>query len=206
MYERILLPTDGSDATRQAIRHAFDLAARDDATLHVLSVVSGDQYRTPDGRAEAIAESERAVEAVAARAVGDGLTVVTEVGFGVPHEEILAYADAADVDAIVMGTHGRTGFGRAVLGSVTERVVRSATVPVVTVRASSDLEITDSETAGELAREELQRQGYDDYEVTDEPYRTSGSWIVPCSDGETTVHAHVQADVGTVRLAEIGDD
>lgn len=205
MYQSILLPTDGSDATRQAIRHAFEFADRYDAALHVLSVVSGDQYRTPDGRDEATDEALRAVDAVATRAEGDDVGVTREVRYGVPHEQILAYADEADVDMVVMGTHGRTGFGRAVLGSVTERVVRSSEVPVVTVRATQDLSITDPETARELAGEELRRQGYDDLEVTDDPYRTSGSWIVPCSDGTETVHAHVEADSGTVRLAHIGD-
>jgi nucleotide-binding universal stress UspA family protein len=53
---------------------------------------------------------------------------------GAPHTTILEYADEADVDLIVMGTHGRSGIHRYLLGSVTERVVRTADAPVLTVR------------------------------------------------------------------------
>ena len=60
--------------------------------------------------------------------------VVTETREGVPHDTILEYAEEADVDVVVMGTHGRSGLDRYLLGSVTERVVRSAEVPVLTVR------------------------------------------------------------------------
>lgn len=63
-----------------------------------------------------------------------GLTVVTEIGEGNPHEEILEYVSEHDIDMIIVGTHGRTGFDRAVMGSVAERVVRRSPVPVLTVR------------------------------------------------------------------------
>ncbi len=206
MYETVLIPTDGSDATGAALRHGLELAGRYGATVHALSVVSGEDYRTPDGRDEATAAAERAVEAVARRATSGGLTAETEVRLGVPHEEILAAVDDADADLVVMGTHGRTGIDRAILGSVTERVVRAAEVPVVTVRATDDLAVTDPEAAADLAREELRGQGYDDVAVTDEPYRTSGSWIVPVEANGLTAHAHVDAGSGTVRLARIDEE
>ena len=65
----------------------------------------------------------------------DGLEVTTAVETGTPHSVILRYADENDVDLVVMGTHGRTGVERYLLGSVTEKVVRLADRPVVTVRA-----------------------------------------------------------------------
>lgn len=68
----------------------------------------------------------------------DGIDVVTAVVTGTPHTEILEYADEHDIDLIVMGTHGRTGVERYLLGSVTEKVVRIADPPVVTVRADEE--------------------------------------------------------------------
>jgi len=68
----------------------------------------------------------------------DGLDLTTAVEVGVPHSVILEYADDHDVDLVVMGTHGRTGVERYLLGSVAEKVVRLADQPVVTVRADGD--------------------------------------------------------------------
>jgi len=74
----------------------------------------------------------RRIEVAAATA---GLTVVTSIAQGVPVREILAYSAAHGIDLVVMGTRGRTGADRAVLGSVAERVVRRSDVPVLTVRS-----------------------------------------------------------------------
>ena len=62
----------------------------------------------------------------------------TAVEIGTPHSVILEYADENDIDLVVMGTHGRTGIERYLLGSVTEKVVRMSDAPVVTVRAGED--------------------------------------------------------------------
>ena len=68
----------------------------------------------------------------------DGIELTTGVEMGAPHSAILQYADDHDVDLVVMGTHGRTGVERYLLGSVTEKVVRLSDRPVVTVRADED--------------------------------------------------------------------
>ena len=68
----------------------------------------------------------------------EGIDVEIAVEMGTPHSAILQYADDNDVDLVVMGTHGRTGVERYLLGSVTEKVVRMADPPVVTVRADED--------------------------------------------------------------------
>ena len=109
MYDTVLFPTDGSDATKRARRHAIDLARQYGATLHVLSVVTEDPYRDADAAERATEAAERTVEAVATAADEEDVAVTTAVREGVPHETILDYADEADVDMIVMGTHGRTG-------------------------------------------------------------------------------------------------
>ena len=144
MYRRILLPTDGGETTDDALEHAVDLAGQYDAELHVLyvvdaSVVAGD-IEVGTIVEEFESAGERILEDVAERAHEAGLErdrITTKLARGTPHRVILEYTADQDVDLIVMGTHGRTGIGRYLLGSVTERVVRLADVPVVTVRRAN---------------------------------------------------------------------
>ncbi|MWV66088.1 universal stress protein [Halorubrum sp. JWXQ-INN 858] len=139
MYDRILCPTDGSDGAAAALDHAIELASRYDASLHLLYVV--DEYLPaldagdPELAGQLRAAGERIVTAARERAIDAGVREVRgEVVGGTPHRRILSAADAEDVDLVVMGTHGRTGLDRYLLGSVAERVVRLADVPVLTVR------------------------------------------------------------------------
>jgi nucleotide-binding universal stress UspA family protein len=83
-------------------------------------------------------EGETAVDAVAARCTDAGVASETAVLVGTVHRAIQEYADEHDVDLVVMGTHGRQGVERFLLGSVTERTVRTSDVPVLTVRADDD--------------------------------------------------------------------
>ena len=69
-----------------------------------------------------------------ARLRGEGLNVVADMTIGDPAERIIEYAEANDVDVIVMATHGRTGLAHLLHGSVTEKVIRSGAVPVLVVR------------------------------------------------------------------------
>ena len=79
-------------------------------------------------------DAEKAVDHVAAEADRAGVNATRAVEPGVPHEEILQYAREHDIDLIVMGTHGRTGLDHVLIGSVAERVVRTSSTPVLTVR------------------------------------------------------------------------
>lgn len=206
MYENVLVPTDGSDGTRQAVVHGATIAERFDATLHALSIVPEGPYGNLEGEAgreAAERDAELAVEQVEDEARRKGIETTTAVRRGVPDEEILEYADEREIDMIVMGTHGRTGLDRVLVGSVTETVVRKAEVPVVTVRVSSQVAIPEAEDAADLALEVLAEEGYDDATVEDEPHRTSGSWIVPARTDEGRVHVHVDAMSGEARLARI---
>jgi len=138
MYDRILLPTDGSDASDRAVEQAVGLAREMGAELHVLFVVEDIPY-APEMMDDTVEEElqgigEEAIAAIEARADEAGVDVVSAIRKGAPHSAILEYADGEGVDAIVMGTHGRSGLDRYLLGSVTERVVRTADVPVLTVR------------------------------------------------------------------------
>ncbi|MDQ2051248.1 universal stress protein [Natronolimnohabitans sp. A-GB9] len=146
MYDRILVPTDGSEPAAAAIEEGIELARQQDAELHALYVVEP----IPLGRFSAgpkpasaewedvvdeqRSEGEEATADVAERAAEYDLEVVEAIEHGSPHAQILSYVDEADIDAVVMGTHGRSGADRLVLGSVTEKVVRKSEVPVLTVR------------------------------------------------------------------------
>ncbi|ELZ35839.1 universal stress protein [Halorubrum distributum] len=145
MYDNLLLPTDGSDGTATVAAHIGSLAQRYDATVHALSVVdTRNRFEGPSmgfgNQTWEDAERERAKRAVddAVGALPDDVAVERHVESGVPHAEILDYADAAGVDVIVMGTHGRTGIDRYLIGSIAERVVRQSPVPVLTVRIPAE--------------------------------------------------------------------
>ncbi|MDQ2072046.1 universal stress protein [Haloarcula sp. NS06] len=166
MYEHILFPTDGSDGAAAALEHARNLAETHDATLHIMTVLdtssphigmtsAGPEGATTGMIAEEHDESEpgmvgekhnidsslqdrsQAIVEAAADEV-DTVDTVTAIERGPPHRAILDYADENDIDLIVMGTHGRTGIERYLLGSVAEKVVRTSDVPVLTARLSDD--------------------------------------------------------------------
>ena len=143
MYDDILVPTDGSPASDAAIDHAIDLADRYGARLHALYVVDGSAYSTLEAGSEVVidaleSEGEQATDRVADAAAAAGVETTTTVTSGTAYRAIREYADEQAIDMIVMGTHGRKGLDRYLLGSVTERVVRTADVPVLTVRQSGD--------------------------------------------------------------------
>ncbi len=142
MYDTILVPTDGSEHSVRAAEHGRYLAERFDATIHVLSVVDiqsaagvFDVGLEEEFVARLEDQGQDAIEAVKA-AVDDTDRVTTAQVRGEPSATILEYADEHNAGLIMMGTHGRTGLERYVTGSVTERVVRRAEVPVLTARAT----------------------------------------------------------------------
>jgi nucleotide-binding universal stress UspA family protein len=145
MYDRILLPTDGSDGTEQALSHAVEIATGRDATIHALSVVDRRLYLAADEdqksglKASMRNDAEAAVDRVADGAAAAGIDCTTAVRDGVPSRVILEYAAETPVDLVVMGTHGRSGRDKlANLGSVTERVVENADTPILVVRIDGD--------------------------------------------------------------------
>ena len=142
MYDRILLPTDGSDAGNRAVDQALGLARETGATLHVLFVVEDIPYAPEmmDDKVEAQLRTigEEALEGIRKRADEAGVEVVAALREGVPHTSVLNYIEDEECDLVVMGTHGRSGLDRYLLGSVTERVVRTAPVPVLTVRRDDE--------------------------------------------------------------------
>ena len=140
MYDDVLFTTDGSDASLAALDHALDIADRYGATLHVLYVADTNRDSVTvvgDEVVDALVEEgEAAIEPVVERARSRGLDAVDEVIRGDPATAIVEYADARGVDLIVMATRGQQGIGRRLLGSVTDRVVRTADAPVLTAPAA----------------------------------------------------------------------
>lgn len=140
MYETIVLPLDGSSCATRALDHAISLAGEYDAELHLIYVV----------QETAIPSSDRAPEIVEQlTAAGDDILsdaeerardarlyqVSTHLRRGRPAERILELVDEQDADLVVMGTHGRAGIDRHLLGSKTKRVLRQASAPVMAVHA-----------------------------------------------------------------------
>ncbi|GGL63908.1 universal stress protein [Halocalculus aciditolerans] len=139
-YDDILVPTDGSGGTQPYLDQAIELATQHDARIHALYVVDT-RVRSivrdavwPDVQSDIRVDADTAVKSIEGAAKRADVDAVTAVRTGIPHDEILAYADENDIDLIVMATHGRSGPERAALGSTTERVLRQAHVPVLTVR------------------------------------------------------------------------
>lgn len=137
-FETVLVPTDGSDAANVAADHGITLAEATDAAMHIVHVVDLTAVSGEFGSAEVLNALEeagqQAVDDVINRAEDTGLrSVEASVLSGTPARTILDYAEERDIDLVVIGTHGRTGLDRYLLGSVTEKVVRVADVPVLTV-------------------------------------------------------------------------
>lgn len=163
MYNNILYPTDGSPGAEAALTHCQQLAQAFGATVHVLYVaerlephglsgdvevkkqqgmvgdpkgresgMGGDRKKRREVRADIQAYASSLVEGVEEHF--ENVETKTEVKEGVPYEVILNYAETHDIDLILMGTHGRTGLERYLIGSVTEKVLRMSDVPVLTVR------------------------------------------------------------------------
>ncbi|MGE5618733.1 MAG: universal stress protein [Sphingomonadaceae bacterium] len=152
MYHRILVPLDGSPLAEAALPHATAVARRFNASLILLQVVptlpTATTVDTVAGAGaeavialEAIEATERAaveyLEEVARRPELAGLHVEVEVVRGRPAREIVRRARDGKADLIVMSTHGRSGLGRLVFGSVADEVLRDAGVPILLIRPKS---------------------------------------------------------------------
>lgn len=139
----VLHPTDFSTGAAPAFAMAVEVAHRFAAQLTILHVPAppvyighfGDGYSMSAERLEALrADQELSLDQLRARALEAGVRCTAVAIEGFPSEVIVAQAEARNTDLIVLGTHGRTGLGRLLLGSVAERVLRAAKCPVLTVR------------------------------------------------------------------------
>jgi nucleotide-binding universal stress UspA family protein len=201
MYDTILVPTDGSDHARRAAEHAGLVAAAVDATLQFVTVVDLDVAAGPfsaggvdDDYVEQLTEAARSTVDGTASLVDGDMAIESDVLTGTPADAILDYATDHDVDMVCLGTHGRSGLHRYLTGSVAERILRRAPVPVVTVRETDEREVGD---------------GYDEILVpTDGSDRAAAAVAHAVSLGErfdSRVHAVSVVNVGDIATgSEVG--
>lgn len=147
--KKILVPTDFSECSRHAMDQALDLAVALNAEivlLHASEVPQGlprDAQIQAEGRGWHVSEylestALKELTAAAQELEARGARVTVRAGIGTPSEVIGNVARDVGADLVVVGTHGRTGIRRALLGSVAERVLRHSRVPVLTVRTPGD--------------------------------------------------------------------
>lgn len=146
MYSTILIPTDGSEGADAAIKTGLTLAKQFDSIVHALSVID-ERFVTVDydmavERAER--RAEHILDQAGQRGTEFGIDVEKHLRTGVPHKEILRAIDTYEADLAIMGKYGRTKLDQFLhLGSVTDRVIRLASVPVLMV----PVRLTDQNTA-----------------------------------------------------------
>ncbi len=140
MYDSVLIPTDGSEMVDTTLEHGLRIASDHDATVHALYVVDSRVARAAENAREEVesslrAEGEDAIDHVVARAEEQGLEATGEIRSGTPQKEIVEYAEETGISLIAIGTHGKSPREKLLtMGSVTERVVDNAPVPVLVVR------------------------------------------------------------------------
>jgi nucleotide-binding universal stress UspA family protein len=142
-FRHILAPTDFSEYSKKAVASALELAKKFGAKLSILHVVElppypVEGYVPPSLTATFIEdlehEASRELAQVVPEAEAAGVEVARLVGVGTPYRKISDMAEAEQVELIVMATAGRTGFSHLIMGSIAERVVRTASCPVLTIR------------------------------------------------------------------------
>src|SRR5919108_4524699 len=142
-FRHVLAPTDFSEYSKKAVAYALELARKFGAKLTVLHVIElppypVEGYVTPNLSQTYMDDLERQATAELAQVIPEaeavGVGVARLVGVGTPYRTIIDTAEAEQVDLIVMATAGRTGFSHLIMGSIAERVVRTASCPVLTIR------------------------------------------------------------------------
>ena len=141
LYKKILIATDGSEYTKNSIEYGVELAKNTQAKLHVIYVIDTAAFASipMDAAWESMyellkQEGDEATKYVAEKAESEGLEVERITVEGHPAEEIIKYAEKNSMNLIVMGTLGKSGLDRFLLGSVAEKVVRASKIPVLIVR------------------------------------------------------------------------
>lgn len=130
-YKRILIATDGSEFSEEAVRRALALAKENNAQVTAVCVVYA--VRTWALKDSIRQEAEKFLAQAQELAQQEGIFLRTRIEEGYPFEKIIEVAKELGSDLIVMGSHGHTGIGKIFLGSVTERVIGGAPCPVLVV-------------------------------------------------------------------------
>ncbi|TKJ30178.1 MAG: universal stress protein [Chloroflexi bacterium B3_Chlor] len=135
MYDTILVPLDGSELAKAIIPHVKAMAAGHQAEVILLHVLPATGV-VPDVAAKERQEAEEELSEVEDELIKDGVKARKAIRHGAdPAAEIVDYADVNDIDLIAMSTHGRSGVGRWVWGSVASRVLRGTSAPILLIRS-----------------------------------------------------------------------
>lgn len=143
IFKKIMVATDGSESAKKAANAAVEIAKECKAKLYAVHVISlgflyeslpTDEELEEAFREKTVTEGKQATAYVEDAGRAANVEVESLIIRGIPAEEIIYFADKNDIDLIVIGTHGRTGITRFLLGSVAEKVVRHAAKSVLVVR------------------------------------------------------------------------
>ena len=142
--KKILCPIDHSDGSKEALKYAVSFAMKNEAKLYLLHVIDIRSFdESIDTMAVQIPDDEETIKKLKTKLlecvpeeIRSDMQIEALVVRGIPFAEIISIAKGNKVDMIVMGTHGRTGLAHIMIGSVSEKVVRKAHCPVLTVRQS----------------------------------------------------------------------
>jgi nucleotide-binding universal stress UspA family protein len=138
--DTMLVPLDGSELAEQALAKALEFAEGGEPTLLLVRAAEASTWPgvdPTDEQVRVVHDAEQYLDAVRANLAAKGFRKVeTSVWYGPPASAILEAARVAKADLIVMTTHGRSGFGRLILGSVAEAVVRGTSIPILLLRAA----------------------------------------------------------------------
>jgi nucleotide-binding universal stress UspA family protein len=139
MYDHVIVPTDGSEAAREAAEHGIRQAAAHGAQLVFLAVVELSGTAAPEARDDdAVSERREArheeVRSLVEKAESAGVEAEGVVETGVPSRVITEQAVTRGADLVVMSTNARSGVGRFLYGSITERVIRDGETPVLAIQ------------------------------------------------------------------------
>ncbi len=127
MYKKIVLAVDGSEASKIAVKHGIELTKQTNGVLiaiHVIPPIGSTDIETFKPGAikhELVTGGEKILAEIEEIARKQGVEIKTSVEEGVPFEKICEVAEESDADLIIMGSHGRTGIGKVLIGSVTEQ-------------------------------------------------------------------------------------
>jgi len=140
MYKKILVAVDGSKFAKNAVRHALSIAKSDNAELIALSVIDNTNYLGLSSKSSIFdvndiltKESKKNLEEVK-NIVGEEISLKTDIAEGSPANEIINYVEENDIDLIIMGSSGKTGLEKFLLGSVADKVVKGSKTSVLIVR------------------------------------------------------------------------
>jgi len=133
-YKRILVPLDGSELAEAILGHVEQAARAFGAEVIALTVLPATGV-VPDLAREDIVQATSYLDGIKQRLTDKGLKAQTAIRYGDPADEIIDYAQVNDIDLIAMSTHGRSGISHLIFGSVSEKVLRGTSKPILLIRS-----------------------------------------------------------------------